>query len=83
MSGGFHIGFDYDRGQLQSFPNNHLSALVNGTIVDERISAEVGLGRLVGPVVQAGVHSSPIGLVPKARQPNKWRMIVDLSCPLG
>ena len=44
---------------------------------------ELELGRLLGPVSPAGVHSSPLGLVPKSRQPNKWRMIVDLLCPLG
>ena len=29
------------------------------------------------------VHTSPIGLVPKGYQVNKWRMIVDLSSPAG
>ena len=36
-----------------------------------------------GPVVSKGIHTSPIGLIPKARQPGKWRIIVDLSCPPG
>ena len=28
-----------------------------------------------------GVHSSPIGIIPKKNKPNKWRLIVDLSAP--
>ena len=27
------------------------------------------------------LDTSPIGLIPKARQMGRWRMIVDLSCP--
>ena len=41
------------------------------------------LGRLVGPVASEGIHTSPIGLIPKARQPGRWQMIVNLSCPPG
>ena len=62
---------------------NHPSASANSSVVDSYIATEVALGRLLGPVSQVGIHSSPIGLVPKARQHDKWRMIVDLSCPRG
>ena len=43
----------------------------------------LSLGRLVGPVASKGIHTSPIGLIPKVRQPGRWWMIVDLSCPPG
>ena len=45
------------------------------------IMAEVTEGRLWGAVAayMAQVHISSLGLVPKAHQANKWRMIVDLS----
>ena len=35
---------------------------------------------MVGPIALEGIHISPIGLVPKARQLGRWQMIVDLSC---
>ena len=38
----------------------------------------------MGPLPQGLVpviKTSPIGLVPEAHQPRKWRMIVDLSFP--
>ena len=41
-------------------------------------------GRLLGPLplpVARLVHTSPLGLVPKSRQPGQFRMIVDLSSP--
>ena len=55
-------------------------------VVDERIAAELAAGWLLGPLTSqlaSLVHTSPLGLVPKAHQPNKWRMICDLSSPYG
>ena len=81
---GFHIGFDRTRCCLRSQSTNHPSALSNGAVVEEYIALEVDGGRLVGPLSQeaaAGVHVSPVGLVPKPHQADRWRMIVDLSCP--
>ena len=54
--------------------------------MDEKIHAELTAGRLLGPLSSqeaALVHISPLGLVPKTRQQNKWRMIHDLSSPIG
>ena len=86
LSNGFRIGFDYRHSQLRTRGSNHPSALANGQVVDERIAAEVAAGRLRGPLhdhMTQMVHVSPIGLVPKSHQPNKFRMIVDLSHPTG
>lgn len=83
---GFRIGFNPALSQLRSQVSNHPSVLANKRIVDERIAAEVAAGRLCGPLPQnlAGmVHVSPMGLVPKSHQPNKFRLIVDLSHPTG
>ena len=30
-----------------------------------------------------GIHTSPIGVIPKKNRPGKWRIIVDLSSPRG
>jgi hypothetical protein len=65
---------------------NHPSALTNKDVVDERIAAELAAGRLLGPIAPhllPHVHTSPLGLVPKAHHKNKWRMICDLSSPFG
>ena len=75
---GFRIGFCRSFGRLRSLSANHPSSLANSTVVEKYIASEVALGRLVGPITGqavAGVHISPIGLVPKAHRVNAWRMI--------
>ena len=82
---GFRIGFDRLSVPLQSSTRNHPSACENEGQVRGYIAAEREAGRLVGPLCQSdltGIHTSPIGLVPKS-EPNQWRMIVDLSFPFG
>ena len=83
LTEGFPIGFEASRCRLRSVARNHPSSLCNGAVVSSYIQKEVSLGRLVGPISQDGIHTSPIGLIPKARQVGKWRMIVDLSYPAG
>lgn len=81
---GFRVGYTGPREQLHSRQKNHPSALANEKVIDERITAELAAGRLLGPITPQHllcVHTSPVGLVPKARQVNKWRMICDLSAP--
>ena len=83
---GFRVGYSLNRAQLRSRNVNHPSALANSKIVDERIAAELAAGRLFGPIPShliPFIHTSPLGLVPKAHQVNKWRMICDLSSPFG
>jgi len=86
LSQGFRVGFDRQGPELKSACGNHPSASVKQQVVSEYIADEVQAGRLVGPVspvVSPVIMVSPIGLVPKAHQVDKWRMIVDLSHPLG
>ena len=81
---GFRIGYAQDRTQLHCRRTNHPSALTNLSVVDERVAAELTAGRLLGPTspqLTPFVHTSPLGLVPKPHQPNKWRLICDLSSP--
>ena len=83
---GFHIGFDRTRTNLRATGRNHSSALANPAVITSHIANEVRAGRLVGPLaegVASHVHISPLGLVPKSHSTNKWRMIVDLSSPVG
>ena len=30
-----------------------------------------------------GIHTSPLGVIPKKNKPDKWHLIVDLSYPTG
>ena len=84
LSSGFRIGYNRQAPSLKTTSRNHPSAFENASVVRSHINAEVQAGRLVGPLKQALtplLHTSPIGLVPKAHQPGKWRLIVDLSFP--
>lgn len=81
---GFRIGFNRQGPALRISSRNHPSASANRATVRDYIQAEKEAGRLVGPIanhVARLVHTSPIGLVPKSNQVDKWRMIVDLSSP--
>ena len=64
------------------------SAHDNPEVVQKYIDCEVEAGRLLpaqgsttNPIAQ--IHTSPFGVIPKRHQPEKWRLIVDLSSPPG
>ena len=82
---GFRIGFSHGNARLKARKGNHPSCRAKPEVVTERIAAELSAGRLLGPIAPAHlplVHTSPMGLVPKPHQPNKFRLIVDLSAPI-
>ena len=84
LTNGFHVGFAQERDRLRSHRRNHPSSCANPVVVDERIASELAAGRLLGPISQDKlplIHTSPLGLVPKSHQTNRWRMIHDLSSP--
>ena len=63
-----------------------LLTLANCNVVDEHIAEELRAGQLVGPLppqLAQFVHCNPMGLVSKAYQIYKWRLIVDLNFPRG
>ena len=81
---GFRVGFRRSSTVLRESGHNHPSAQANPSIVTSHITSELSAGRLVGPIsltLVPHIHYSPIGLVPKSHQANKWRLIVDLSSP--
>ena len=50
--------------------------------MDEYLAEELQAGRIVGPLDPnqlLGAQVSRFGVIPKAGQPNKWRLILDLS----
>ena len=85
MADGFHIGFDR-RVNCKSVEKNMKSALENMEPVDEYLKTELQAGRIVGPIDPAKashLQISRFGVIPKAGQPGKWRLILDLSSPSG
>ena len=80
LSHGFRIGYSSATNKLVSRKKNHPSSEEQAAAVDERILSELTAGRLLGPLPcphKALVHISPIGVVPKPHQPDKWRMAHD------
>ena len=82
---GFRIGFQYQQAQLIGCKSNLV--INNPSVVTEYLDTEVRLNRVVKlsreEADQAGIHCSPIGIIPKKNKPGKWRLIVDLSSPEG
>ena len=60
--------------------------MANLAAVWSYIQSELTAGQPVGPFTAEAcqhVHTSPIWLVLKGHTTGKWRMIVDLSSPMG
>lgn len=82
---GFRLGFDKPV-TLKSAKRNKLSTCQHAEIIDAYLANEVRLGRVGGPFHSPplpNLHISSFGVIPKKGQPGKWRLIVDLSSPLG
>ena len=84
ISYGFRIGYSATHQQLRQAPGNHKSVHSNPDEVDKYIAAELAAGKLIeSQSPSTNVHISPIGIIPKPHQPGKFRLIVDLSAPMG
>ena len=60
------------------------SVRFHGEVVDEYLQTEISLGRVAGSFPPDAIpdgHVSRFGVIPKNHQPNKWRLIFDLSYP--
>ena len=82
---GFRLGCDKPV-TLKSARRNKLSAYQHSGVIDAYLANEVRLGRLAGPfdaLPMQDLHVSSFGVIPKKGQPDKWRLIVDLSSPHG
>ena len=82
---GFRIGFVRPR-QCRPAKGNMRSALTNPHPVDEYLREELAAGRVIGPLSRGEVASLQInrfGVIPKSGQPGRWRLILDLSFPVG
>ena len=82
---GFRIGFQHGRKTSKSAVGNMASAVQHPEPVADYLATELQAGRIVEipkeyiPAIQV----SRFGVIPKANQPRKWRLILDLSSPDG
>ena len=86
ISQGFRIGFKGSTDSLHSARKNLQGAILHPEVVDAYIKDELALNRVFGPYSRHQcpfVQISRFGVIPKSHQPNKWRLIIDLSHPQG
>ena len=83
LTNGFRIGFGHTRAACRPSSRNMSSATVNIKVVDSYVDQERKASRLAGPTQwqSTDIQVSPLGVIPKAHQPDRWRLIVDLSSP--
>jgi len=82
----FRIGFKEQSKPLGSVKHNLSCALQHPDTVKNYLAEEITLGWVVGPFpnsLVSQVQVSWYGVIPKNHQPNKWRLIVDLSHPIN
>lgn len=82
---GFKLGFNSSV-SLKSAKKNKASAYQHPQVIDAYLLNEIQRGRVAGPFDSppiAQLQISSFGVIPKKGQPGKWRLIFDLSSPLG
>lgn len=82
---GFHIGVR-EGWHLQSAQKNMQSAREHPQVIEEYLCNKVAQECILGPYSPSmlpSVHINRFGVIPKKHQPNKWRLITDLSFPEG
>ena len=82
---GFKLGFSHTQ-RLKSAKKNKSSADQHTSVIDEYLGNEVSRGRVAGPFDSPplpNLQVSSFGVIPKRGQVGKWRLIVDLSSPMG
>ena len=85
LTKGFHIGFNPTQHCIPC-KENMKSAHENPQPVNEYLLTELAAGRIVGPFephLLQGAQVSCFGVIPKANQSGKWRLILDLSSPVN
>ena len=82
INGGFHISYQ-EGSPRKSSTHNLLSAAEHPEVIENYIHEELGLGRLLGPLLKRDIpliHCSPFEVIPK-KGDDVWRLIIDLSSP--
>ena len=61
------------------------STIEHASVVHDYLKSELEAQRILGPFplckLPCNIHISPIGIIPKRHQENKWRLVVDMSSP--
>ena len=86
LTNGFRLGFDPLAVSLQSAAHNMPSASLQPSVIDQYLLTECEKRRVAGPFLISPIpnlYVSRSGVIPKKHQPGKWRLILDLSSPLG
>ena len=86
ISQGFRIGFNQLPRRLKSAYKNLSGALEHPHVVEEYLSLEILHRHVAGPFNKKHLSAAQIsrfGVIPKRHQPNKRRLIVDISYPAG
>ena len=82
---GFHIGIEA-AANLTPATQNMMSARQNPSVIQDYLEKEVEQGNILGPFTTSDaprVHINRFGAIPKKHQPGRWRLITDLSFPVG
>ena len=79
LGNGFRIGFGLFELLADPSRRNMSSATANIKVVDSYVNQERKAGRLAGPTQwqSTDLQVSPLGVIRKAHQPDRWRLIVD------
>ena len=85
---GFHIGAFSIKltDPLKAAKSNVHSTQKHPEVIDEYVQKELRQGNFLGPFAlhtAPVVHINRLGVIPKKHQPDKWRLIADLSFPEG
>lgn len=82
---GFRVGFNYRMCQCHSLEGNMRSMVEHREVVERYVQGKREAGRLLGTFCRSrypDVQVSPFGVIPKS-EPGEWRLIVNLSAPIG
>ena len=78
MQGGFRIGFNYGANSCAGNPQNMVSARQHPQPIQQYLAKELAAGFIIGPLAP-GINAH----ISWPHQPDKWRLITDLSSPKG
>ena len=83
---GFRVGYNSPSLALKSAWRNLKSASEHMEVITQYLASEMSEGCVVGPFpphLVPNAHISRFGVILKPHQPNKWRLIINLSHPKG
>ena len=86
MTNGFRVGFWYATCSCTRAKSNMNLAVSNPMVVEDYLTKEMEWGQVIGPLELDALpkaHVSHFGVIPKSHRPGEWRLIVDLSHPVG